>query len=327
MELHRIDLDRPGHLLDGYYAAYVAGDDERPEPPRSRPRFAWMITRGWAGYPHEAWAAVADGEVVGGYALEFPEDENPHLAELLALTVHPAHRRRGVGRALIAHVHERARANGRGAVLTWARAEGATAGFAKALGFDQTYASVRRLLDLRTAGWDRYRELAAVRVPGYELEYWDGPARGARLDDLTALMQGMNDAPQAEGVDKPDWGRERVAFAEEALGPCRQRSLVVVARRLADGVPAGFTRIYVDEDGEPAWGLQADTTVLREHRGRRLGVLLKAANLVRLRRDAPSVERLVTWNAASNAPMVAVNDELGYRPLDAWGQWTAQSAT
>ncbi len=48
------------------------------------------------------------------------------------------------------------------------------------------------------------------------------------------------------------------------------------------------------------------------HRGHRLGLLLKVAMLELLAATEPGLERIATWNAASNAPMIAVNDALGY---------------
>jgi len=52
--------------------------------------------------------------------------------------------------------------------------------------------------------------------------------------------------------------------------------------------------------------------VLREHRGHGLGLRLKAANALRLMDELPEVSSIRTWNAASNAYMLAVNRRLGY---------------
>ena len=57
------------------------------------------------------------------------------------------------------------------------------------------------------------------------------------------------------------------------------------------------------------------------HRGRRLGMLVKAANLRRLTGELPAVRRVDTWNAEENAWMLAINVALGFRPSGGAGEW------
>lgn len=48
------------------------------------------------------------------------------------------------------------------------------------------------------------------------------------------------------------------------------------------------------------------------HRGHRLGLLIKIANLRAIMAASPTTGEIVTWNAADNAPMIAVNASLGF---------------
>jgi RimJ/RimL family protein N-acetyltransferase len=48
------------------------------------------------------------------------------------------------------------------------------------------------------------------------------------------------------------------------------------------------------------------------HRGHRLGLAVKLANLDLLAQRAPKVELIVTGNASVNAPMIAVNEMMGF---------------
>ena len=73
---------------------------------------------------------------------------------------------------------------------------------------------------------------------------------------------------------------------------------------------------------DPGWGYQLITVVTREHRGHRLGLLLKVAMLELLATTEPRLERISTWNAESNAHMVAVNDALGYVPYSTPVTWS-----
>ena len=54
--------------------------------------------------------------------------------------------------------------------------------------------------------------------------------------------------------------------------------------------------------------------MLPEHRGHRLGALLKVANLRQAVQHEPQLEAVHTWNADSNAPMLAVNVAMGFTP-------------
>ena len=53
--------------------------------------------------------------------------------------------------------------------------------------------------------------------------------------------------------------------------------------------------------------------MLREHRGHRLGLLLKAEMMRWLAEAEPQIATIDTDNAESNRHMIAVNERLGYR--------------
>jgi len=86
------------------------------------------------------------------------------------------------------------------------------------------------------------------------------------------------------------------------------------------GEPAALTEVAVDP-ADPGWGHQMLTGVTREHRGHRLGLLVKATMLEWLRTAEPTLERIQTWNAASNQYMIAVNEALGYTILGQPANW------
>jgi hypothetical protein len=51
---------------------------------------------------------------------------------------------------------------------------------------------------------------------------------------------------------------------------------------------------------------------------------MKAHNLLWLQRECPELRQLITFNAEVNAPMVAVNDLMGFRPVERVGEYQRQ---
>jgi hypothetical protein len=66
--------------------------------------------------------------------------------------------------------------------------------------------------------------------------------------------------------------------------------------------------------------------VLREHRGHRLGLAVKLANLDSLEASFPGVALVVTGNAQENAPMIAVNEMLGFEVVANGTFWQKELA-
>ena len=62
-------------------------------------------------------------------------------------------------------------------------------------------------------------------------------------------------------------------------------------------------------------GHQHDTSVVRAHRGHRLGLLLKADMMRWLAEVEPQLQTIDTLNAESNDHMIGVNERLGYRVM------------
>ncbi|MFL6134226.1 MAG: GNAT family N-acetyltransferase, partial [Nocardioidaceae bacterium] len=61
----------------------------------------------------------------------------------------------------------------------------------------------------------------------------------------------------------------------------------------------------------PSAAFQEDTSVVRAHRGHRLGLLMKTEMLRWISVARPEVHVVDTWNAVSNHHMIAINERLG----------------
>ncbi|MEW9548020.1 GNAT family N-acetyltransferase [Nonomuraea sp. NPDC050783] len=321
MSIQPIDLDRDEDLVTGLYDAYVAASAHEPGPRIALPRFrqTFCVERPDQGV--ELWAApTEDGVIAGGYALGLPRLDNVHAAAVYPLVVRPERRGRGLGAELLEHAVGRVRAHGRRLLLTETPVTGVGARFARAHDMTPSLTEARRTLDLRTADWAAL-EAMVPRAEGYSLERWVGPTPPELLADHATLLGGMNDAPRDAGVEDSAYTVERVRERERSIPASGQTCYTTIARRDADGAPAAFTRIFLRADRSDGWAGQVDTMVLREHRGHRLGLLVKLANLLWLREREPHLERVITWNAVTNAHMLAINEALGYRLLDEWHTW------
>lgn len=333
------DPDGPADhpALAGLYD--IARACDRPGPAMSWRHFTASVRSGSGGERAEAWVAHDDGrinngrtddvqvgrdEVAGGYILHFPQDDNTHLA-LLRLMTRPGRRREGVGGALLDHAIGRARDEGRRVLIAEAPADGPGAAFAKARGFSPAATETRLVLDLRTADWsglELLRARAVRHATGYSLERWAGPTPDDLLGDMARLAEGMNDEPLGDlAMEDQRWTADRVRAREEMLARAGQRTYTMIARHTAGGEPAGFTQLVVDAERPEGWGRQSSTTVLAPHRGRRLGLVLKLANITWFRACEPSIERVITWNSVANPRMLAINEAMGFEVFDTWHQW------
>jgi hypothetical protein len=102
--------------------------------------------------------------------------------------------------------------------------------------------------------------------------------------------------------------------------------LVAVAEHIESGRLVAFSELALPRD-HPIEAWQWATLVLREHRGHRLGLAVKLANLDYLAATAPAVKLVITGNAQENAPMIAVNELLGFEVVATETFWQKSLAT
>lgn len=316
-------------LLDGWLAAFEAsarleyGDDHDTfSADECRAVFANQ-----ADERRLAWAAVVGDQVVGGLDVHLPVKDNLHRIEL-NLAVHPDHRRRGVGTALLDQAERVAGAEGRTSVGVEsdvaAGHDDPAEGFAARHGFVAALRDLRSALPLpiSAAVLEGARADAEKHAEEYEtLTSWDG-LPDEWLPDRAVLSQRMStDAPLGQlDTTETAWDADRVRRVYETSIEQGRRMVDTVARHKPSGRLVAFTTIGIAKHA-PELAYQWDTLVLREHRGHRLGLLIKAVNLQALVAELPEVRRVSTWNAAENEPMLRVNRALGFAPVGHATEW------
>ena len=311
----------------GIWAASQLADrpDEPPRPAGDHVALARQLLAPGGSRDGTHRAALVEGTVVGALRLLLPTQDNPTVA-VIDVAVHPDHRRRGIGALLLAEGTRLATEHGRTELISEVdEPRPGTAGRAFALRHGWTCDLLETRRDLALPP-DEQR-LAALEADaraasrGYELVTWRDRTPDELIDDRAVLEQRMTtDAPHGElPVDEEHWDAARIR-EYEALHVDRGRT-VLSAGALTAGRLVAFTDLQVPL-ARPEQAHQGGTLVLREHRGHRLGALVKAAVLRDVMTGFPSVRRISTYNSDSNAPIVAVNEALGFRPAGQLSTWS-----
>ncbi|MET9382607.1 GNAT family N-acetyltransferase [Streptomyces sp. NPDC002928] len=272
-----------------------------PEPGPSSRRLVWL-------------ASGVDGGPVGSAFLRlFTREGQEHLAEL-ELAVHGSERRQGVGTRLLDAALAAARTEGRRSVVAQAEQGSPADLFLAARGFRPVLSLTYARLPLADADLTALDELADRAHPGYRLTEWEGTVPAELARTYADSRRAMDDMPM-EDTDYGTvvWDVERVVAVAEAVARRGDLLHTVAAVDAADGSVVGFSELVVPGDGRGD-GQHYGTAVLPEHRGHGLGRWMKAASIRRARERHPELGGLLTDTADSNAPMLAVNDALGYVP-------------
>jgi len=282
-------------------------------------------------------AREAGGPILGVAMMELPLRDNVRSAEV-TVAVHPAHRRRGVGTALVDGMARRGRAEGREVLnsivdVPLDRAhDDASLSFAPKVGFEAMLSgNVRHLAVPMDAG--RLEDLRAEvsrarRADDYRVVTFEAPWPAEHLKDQCALFQCMStDEPHGdEGHEEEVWNADRVR-ENDALRVARgARFLIAVAEHRASGRLVACTELSLAPDS-PGQAWQMLTVVEPDHRGHRLGLAVKIANVDELARQAPEVRVIVTGNASVNAPMIAVNEMMGFEVASEGNFWQKRLVT
>lgn len=284
---------------------------------------AWRYTQ--PGERDLSVLAIVDDAVVGYAVTSLPLRDNLDLC-FINVRVDPAHRGRGIGSALLSAAEGSAVAEGRSMVVAEAavpvgeRDSHPSRSFVTRHGYSLASVEVvrRLLLPVEEAQLGRLEAHAtAAHGDRYSLSvHVNGVPDGLR-ESLCAAMNRL-------GVDAPTG---EIDYEEESLTPADYQDyldheanlgwsrLSAVAVDRSSGEVAAYSDLALPAS-DPGQVFQYGTLVLPEHRGHRLGVAVKVANLRELSRVDPGRKSIRTCNDEQNPWMVRINEELGFEKIE-----------
>ncbi len=315
MDIFRIDhhddeqFERWFSVFDQAYAA------DHPEHPRATLAAFRGYVRGMEKSTDTACWVAADGDTWMGAVEDARPLRDNRTTVLAAVAVHPDHRRRGIGAALVDAVRFDATRAGRRRLITelpdMPSSSEAGRHFLESLGASPALATDVRSLRpplVRTGPWMAELE---EKTAGYQIVSWEGAAPEWAVESWCELAGRLVlDAPMGDLDYEPEvHDADRLRETEATIELMERRSWCAGAA--IDDRLVAMTQIVTERAPDrPAY--QWDTVVAPEHRGHRLGLAVKLANHRQIDASGQSVEEIWTYNATANGPMIRVNELLGF---------------
>jgi GNAT superfamily N-acetyltransferase len=245
--------------------------------------------------------------------------------------VHPQHRGSSYGRAVATPLLDAAEADGRTRFAIGINDGRSEEALAERAGMKSAYREKVSRLIFDEIDWtlmESWMARATERASDYELLFLPSPIDEANLQAYCDMMFVMNSAPQEDYVEDEDevMTPEIWRDIEAKIGVHAEREILTyVARHRPTGKFAGFTTV-AHKRLQPDLVEQWDTGVDPDHRNKGIGRWVKAAMAFKLRELYPTIRRIDTENAGSNAPMLGINIEMGFRPILIQNVWQGDLA-
>jgi mycothiol synthase len=281
-------------------------------------------------YDLHLWAAWDGDEMVGRADLGVPRlQTNNHLVQW-DIRILPTHRRHGLGARFLEQITRVTRDEERPLMLSATRST-VPAGerFMEALGANvglATHVNEALTSEIDSDLLSTWVERAQERGLGFHLGLWEGAYPENELEAVAGMRRSINTMPKDNlDVEDFEWTADELRHIDESSAARGDVRWTYFVREDATGKLVGFTEMAWNAS-QPEIANQQDTAVFEEYKNRGFGRWLKAAMLQKLLDERPQVKLVRTGNAQSNAPMLKINTELGFRPVVTEKFWQVATA-
>ncbi len=299
--------------------------DREPQPVESYIAFARKLP---STFDDHTWVAQdADGTPVASAACWSSAAGDPRIMEC-DVYVRRDRRRERLGSKLLEQICDTTLEEGR-TILVGSTFDAVPAGEAFARSVGARVARVNRTSELRLAGvdWAMVEEwikrAAGTRWATRSISSTGRtPRRGVVTERASTTSCRRRRGTNSTSATSPSPSTTSRSWTPRSWRPDGSggRSSSVTG---TDAASAG--RRSPSSPGSPRPCSQQNTGIDPEHRGLGLAKWCKAAMLQRIRLERAAVKRVRTGNAFSNAPMLAINDALGFEVISMRTEWQAEA--
>jgi GNAT superfamily N-acetyltransferase len=274
------------------------------------------------------WHPEGTGIIAGGDASVLRLDTNQHMIDF-GIAVLPEFRRQGLARSLLVPLVELAQRENRRLLIS-ATNERVPAGeaFMARMGARQglvAHTNQLVLAELDRGLLQRWQAQGAERASSFRLGLWAGAYPEEYLDAIVQLHEVMNTEPRDQlEIEDFHMTAEHLRQIEQSFTARGTERWTMYVAEQATGQMAGYTEVFWNAN-RPYLLYQGDTAVFPNYRNRGLGRLLKAAMMQKVLLERPQVQFVRTGNADSNAAMLKINREMGFKPYLAECVWQVET--
>lgn len=304
------------------WAAYHAfrrvrmAEDAPSDPIESDAHFEDNVTRAWTLYENGRFHAWAGEEIVATLGFEYRRPDTPNYEDYAKHVsvwggVLRPWRRQGIATRLLAELPPILAELDKSIVTIWTQQADGHA-FLTAIGAEARHRHIQNRLQLSDVDWHEIERWHAQAGPEFTWEIHRERIPFTRMQEIIPEFNSLGDDVPIGTLDLPPFRWEMTAMREYYAQLDRHGGTHNIILLKADGAIAALCETAHDARW-PDRVFQNLTAVARPWRGRGLAKAVKAAMLKLMRGQHPAASVMITGNAEGNAPMLAINQKLGFK--------------